>query len=147
MPARYCKRGHDTEQVGRTKSRNCRECLRAWDRARNAKRRLDPAYVAAEADYKSAWGAFRGYMRQLAHGTQAKLDQLRAEYPAMASLVGPSSTAFEPHRDWDGDPHSLSAPPYRYRMRAGYPRVNREAVAAKGRLSLYRMLREQRGIA
>ena len=54
----YCKRGHDTDVVGRTQ-RMCRECRRANDRAR---------YARSTSKRKAqglAWYIARGYLRQL----------------------------------------------------------------------------------
>jgi hypothetical protein len=44
MPKRFCKRGHDTDIVGRDGSKACKECRRAWDRRRKPERRaLEPS--------------------------------------------------------------------------------------------------------
>lgn len=128
MRKRFCLRGHDTEAVGRTLSRNCRECVRAWDRERNARRRLDPAWRAAEARYKTDWWTFRGYSLSLCRRMERDKGLLRDLLADEFGLVyKPRSRA-----EWNGDPHDLHAPLYRYRTRRGGwlqpQRLTKEAV-------------------
>ena len=42
-PKRFCKRGHDTDVLGRDVRGYCKECRREWDRRRDPKKRANEA--------------------------------------------------------------------------------------------------------
>lgn len=55
MAQRYCKRGHDTDEVGRVQ-RMCRECRRLSDRRRYGEKRRAQS---------RRWWHSKGYLRRL----------------------------------------------------------------------------------
>lgn len=141
MTTTQCLRGHDIAAVGRSAQRMCQECLRSWDRARNARRRADPAYRAAENAYTAAWWQFRGYSialdRRIADGPAAMqriIDGANAAFPGLGDTMA-QLHPFDPPKPkpWNGDPHDTHAPKGAYRNRPGYPRVTRETVGEQAK--------------
>lgn len=129
-----CLRGHDIATVGRSGQRMCHQCLRDWNRVRNARRRADPAYRAAENAYKTSWWQFRGYSLALNTRADRTIQNMHTLFASLSPsyqtlLSGLAPEALPPERPWDGDPHNLRAPIGSYRSRPGYPRVTRETVA------------------